>query len=849
MKKLILCVLALLCALPYLSAQDDSKKGKHNKKASADTVQVTNVTGEENASVDLSEGQSDDSESGDNHFIPGLLHSSQDIYANNTSYTFSIAYFRARGLDNKYQDVCLNGFGMNSMITDRASYSQWGGLNHVFRYPENIANLNEAAFTFGNVGGAINYNLRASFLRRQLRATYSMSNRTYNNRVIVTGATGLMKNGWSVAGSLSGRFGHNFSYVEGTTYNSLAGFFAVEKKFDDANHLNLSAFASYTSRGMQANAVQEVYDLLDNHYYNANWGWYQGKQRNARVRTTCEPVILLTHTYAPKSNKIQVQSTIATSFGRNNTTALNWYDVPDPRPDYYRYLPSYQINNGDTNYYYPNIFNYWASNDESYTQVNWDKMYEVNQLAAIQGKRAQYMVENRVYDHFLLGGSSNVNATLTKHVKLFGGVDFRGVKQKNYKTINDMLGGAYWLDVDKFSEGDFPDDQNVQYNDLLHMNDTLYQGDIFGYNYDYHIYTQKAWVMATFTYNHVDFHVGGEIGGTEFWRFGHMQNGRFQNESYGKSEVRRFLEGAGKAGVTYKINGRNYLVLNGMASSQAPSVLNAFVSPRIRNKYTENLKNEKIFAGDFSYIISYPGIKMRLTAYYAQIIDATRLISFYHDDYASMVNYSISGIDQRHLGAELGMEIKLGSMFSLILAGNYGDYRYSDRAEVTMNADNGTDFEGDVERTVYWKNFHVSGTPQLATTAGLKFNYNYWWVNINCNYFDKIFCDLNPERRTSTARGALDENSELYHQVVDQERLKGQFTMDVSVSKSWRIKSGCLIGFNASVTNLLNNKNLVTTAWEQYRFDYSSYNVNKFANKYYYAFGTTFYLGLNLTFN
>ena len=101
MKKLILCVLALLCALPYLSAQDDSKKGKHNKKASADTVQVTNVTGEENASVDLSEGQSDDSESGDNHFIPGLLHSSQDIYANNTSYTFSIAYFRARGLDNK----------------------------------------------------------------------------------------------------------------------------------------------------------------------------------------------------------------------------------------------------------------------------------------------------------------------------------------------------------------------------------------------------------------------------------------------------------------------------------------------------------------------------------------------------------------------------------------------------------------------------------------------------------------------------------------------------------------------------------------------------------------------------
>ena len=285
-----------------------------------------------------------------------------------------------------------------------------------------------------------------------------------------------------------------------------------------------------------------------------------------------------------------------------------------------------------------------------------------------------------------------------------------------------------------------------------------------------------------------------------------------------------------------------------MAESKAPSVLNAFVAPRIRNKYVDNLKNETIYTADLSYVLSYPAIKLRATAFFTQILDATRLISFYHDDYASMVNYSISGIDQRHFGFELGTEIKLGSMFSLILAGTWSDYRYSDRAEVTMNAENGTDFEGDVDRIVYWKNYHVAGTPQVAATAGLKFNYNYWWVNINANYFDKIYCDLNPERRTSTARGALDENSELYHQVADQERLKGQFTMDVSVSKSWRVAHKYNIGFNASVTNLLNNKNLVTTAWEQYRFDYSNYNVNKFANKYYYAFGTTFYLGINFSF-
>jgi len=853
MRKNLLLILGILLIVGMGYAQkpaSDKGKNKKQKASVTDTTSAFNnyAQGNDNA-TSISEGQDDESDNGSGVFVPSLLHSSKDIYTNNTSYTFSIAYFRARGYDNKYQEVLANGFEMNNMVTGRANYSQWGGLNHIFRYPESITNLNVATFDFGDIGGATNYNLRASNFRRQIRATYSLSNRTYNNRFMVTGATGVMKNGWSFAGSISGRFGNNISYVKGTSYNSLGWFLAGEKKINDENWLSLTAFASFIQRGMQSNSVQEAYDLLDNHYYNANWGWYDGKMRNARVRSQSEPTLLLTHNYASSNNKLHIQTTLGASVGFNNTTSLNWYDVPDPRPDYYRYLPSYQIDDGDTSAAYNHIMELWTSNDESYTQVNWDKMYEINQLAALQGKRAQYMVENRRYDQVQGGATSNLNWSFSEHWSLHAGLSFRGMRQHNYKTIEDLLGGAYWIDVDKFSEGEFPEDQNVQYNDLLHMGDTLHEGDVFGYDYHYNIYKEKIWGVVKGTYNHWDFNFGLQFGASQLWRTGNMQNGRFQDNSYGRSAVKNNWENGARLGVTYKINGRNYLVLNGVGESRAPSILNSFLAPRINNSYVNNLKNENVLAGDLSYVLNYPAIKMRLTAFYTQIYDATRLISFYHDDYASMVNYAISGIDQRHLGVEAGAEIKLGSMFSLILAGTWGDFRYSDRAKVSMNAENGTDFEGEVERTVYWKNFHVAGTPQVATTAGLKFNYDYWWVNINANYFDKIYCDLNPERRTSTARGSLDANSELYHRVADQTRLKGQFTLDLSVSKSWRIKYKYIIGFNASVTNLLNNKNLVTTAWEQYRFDYTNYNVEKFGNKYYYAFGTTFYLGLNFTFN
>ncbi len=842
MRKYIFFLLVMLCANSVLFAQEDKgKKGtKKNNKTEENAVQGD----EAQAAVSSVVGDGQDDESDNGNFVPGLLHSSSDVYANNTSYTFSIAYFRARGYDNKYQEVFANGFDMNNMVTGRANYSQWGGLNNIFRYPESITNMNVATFDFGEIGGASNYNLRASNFRRQLRTTYSLTNRTYNNRIMITGSTGLTKNGWAFTGSLSTRFGNNISYVKGTSYNGFGLFLAGEKKINSEHWLNLAGFASYIQRGMQSNSVQEAYDLLGDNYYNANWGWYQGKMRNARVRSQCEPTILLTHTFAPTNNKLSVQTTIGTSFGFNNTTSLNWYDAPDPRPDYYRYLPSYQIDNGDTSGVFNDIVNLWTSNDESYTQINWDNLYNVNLLAAEQGKRAQYMVENRRYDQVQGGISSILNWSFSEHWDLYAGYSFRGMQQHNYKTIEDLLGGAYWIDVDKYSEGDFPEDQNVQYNDLLHKDDTLHEGDVFGYDYKYNIFQEKIWGVVKGSYNHWDLNFGLKLGASQLWRTGNMQNGRFQENSLGKSALKNNIDYGARLGVTYKINGRNYIVLNGMGETRSPNVLNSFLSPRINNNYVKGLANEKILSGDLSYVLNYPVIKMRVTAFLTQIYDATRLISFYHDDYSTMVNYAISNIDQRHLGVEAGAEIKLGSMFSLILAGTWGDYRYTDRANVAMNAENGTDFEGEMEGTVYWKNFHVAGTPQVAATTGLKFNYNYWWVNINANYFDKIYCDINPERRTSAARGSLDENSELYHQVVDQTRLKGQLTLDLSVSKSWRIQRKYTIGFNASITNLLNNKKLVTTAWEQYRFDYTNYNVNKYANKYYYAFGTTFYLGV-----
>ncbi|MBQ4355325.1 MAG: hypothetical protein II757_01550 [Bacteroidales bacterium] len=780
-------------------------------------------------------------------YVPGLLHSSRDIYSSNTSYAFSIAYFKSRGVDSKYQSIAINGLEMENAVTGRASYSQWGGLNRVFRWPENVGNLDPVTFLFGDVGGSTNYSTRASSYRHQFHANYSLCNRNYNNRIMLTYASGLLKNGWSVAASASTRFGSQLSYVDGSSYTGFAYFLAAEKRFNNEHALNLTVWGSPTSRSLQANSTQEVYDLTGDHYYNSNWGWYDGKKRNARIRDTYEPVFMLSHFYTPENGKLQITSNIASTFGRQSTTSLNWNNVPDPRPDYYRYLPSYFNDDPELQAWYTEQ---WTHN-KGMRQLDWDHMYEVNQLAAAIDEQAQYIVENRVIDHVMVAGSSNLVANLSDNIKLSAGVDIRGYRQRNYKTINDLLGGAYWLNEDKYADGESPDNPYLLYDDLDNIGAHLGVGDRFGYDYAYNIYRQNLWATAKFSYSHIDFHVGLNGTSTEMWRTGFMRNGRFPDNSQGNSAHQIFLNYGAKAGLTYKINGRNYLVLNGQWQTQAPSILDAFISPTIRNDYVNGLTNEKDLGVDFSYIMRYPFMRMRLSVFYYKFMDVTDQFSFYHDDYGSFVNYAMTDIDKQNMGVELGVEIPIGSMFTVALAGTYGDYIYTNRPNVTITADNGYDVLGngksEYTEQVYWKNFHVAGSPQVGATLGVKFNYKYWFVSVNANYFDKIYADMNPERRTMAARGTLESSSQLYQDLVAQERLKGQFTLDASIGKSWKVKRNT-IGFNVSVTNLTNNKNLVTSAWEQRRFDYSDYNVNKFPNKYYYAQGLTFYIGINYTF-
>ncbi|NDA63592.1 MAG: hypothetical protein EBX50_16395, partial [Chitinophagia bacterium] len=188
---------------------------------------------------------------------------------------------------------------------------------------------------------------------------------------------------------------------------SIAALIAIGLALEAAGlGLDLTVFGAPTRLGRSTPSVEQFYLLAGTNFYNPSWGWQDGKKRNANVNEFHTPVIILSHEWKIKDN-ITLETTGSFLFGTNNSSALDWNNAPDPRPDFYRYLPTFIEDSALR----VEAFNLYANNKDL-MQINWDRMYQANRasLETIQdadgipgnqvtGKRARYIVEDRVIDN------------------------------------------------------------------------------------------------------------------------------------------------------------------------------------------------------------------------------------------------------------------------------------------------------------------------------------------------------------------------------------------------------------------------------------------------------------------
>ena len=874
-KKLKIAVMALFIATTALAQTDEPKQSADQESVSSEQA------------FTFTEAQlGDDDDMSQNVTI---ISSNQNVYASQVGYTWSPVRFRYRAFNQKYNEIYINGVQMNDMESGQFRYSLVGGLNQQTRGVENALPFEFNNFAVAGMGGSNNYNFRPSAMATGQRVTLTGANRNYTVRAMYTYNSGLRPDGWAFSANVTYRWANMATAnVPGTFYNSLSYFLGAEKKLNDKHAISFVTWGNPTERAAQGPATDEMYWIANSYFYNPNWGYQDGKKRSARVINDFAPTAMLTWDW----NIGQDTKLITSLTGRYSiykSTNLEYNDSENPKPNYWKNLPSSYYDvwypedvAGRTMSGYQDFWRAWAylSGSEENRQINWDRLYLANVQGNATGRDASYFVSARYNNNINLSLASTLNTKLGTNTALNLGLQLAANIGQHYKKIDDMLGSNSLRNINTYALGTYSIGDPHVYYDLRNKDSILKEGDKYGYDYNLHVRKAQLWGSLKWNRDNYQSFLAGRIGGVTMQRDGKMENGIAVSQgngvtSYGKSEVGKFLDGGVKWGVSSNTVKKYGLTWNAGLGFElrAPTASTAFVSPEVNNDFVLHLRNERVFSSEAGLQYESAKFKANVSGYFSHINDATEWQQFYDDDANSFTYVSMTGIQKEYYGLEWGLKYKITPSFSIKTLGTISEAKYVNNAPVIyMKSTEGT-YHNDI---VYNKGMREGGTPLSAFNLTLSYSGGGWFIDVMGNYYDRIYLSYSPTYRygkTLDNRQKVYENTgieaEKVYDIVDGQKViresaleqakgKGGFMLDLSIGKSIRMRKGQL-SINLSLTNVLNNRKMVTGGFEQSRSNYSvntttgdvgSARVYKFdRNPYkFYSYGINGMLNLGYRF-
>lgn len=777
-----------------------------------------------------------------------LLSADQEVFNQFTSFTFSQARFRQRQLDATQQLVTLNGLVLNDPATGLFQRSNWTGLNEVLRVSQSGNGITASPFGFGGGLGYSALDARAAGLTKRSRGAWSVSNQLFRTRWSVSHSSGLTRRNWAYSFLLSGQ--HGKQYVPGTSINATAVFFSIGKRIGK-HDLNVCWFFAPVQRAGSSSILKETAVLSGSNYYNPNWGFQSGTARNAAWSWSKAPWLIADHAFKI-THGLQLVSALGLNRGESGTTGLNWYQTEDPRPDYYRYLPSYPLSTGDS-VMAQEVTEQWQNNLDT-RQIHWDELIALNKanLYSLPGQnqinttetRARYVVEDRVTRNT----TAVFNSKLTKRTEKYNctaGLQITHYRSQRFKRLNDLLGASYWLDYDQFAASGSPDPATQQ-NNLDEPDKKIHEGDRFGYDYALHIEKQDMWALYEQQVPKGQWFVSGQINHNTTWREGLVANGKFPDDSTGQSQRLQFTGLGAKAGYQQQLFRKQYFSAALMYQQRAPLVGQAFVTPELCNRTLAGLRPERLRSFELTWTVRHTSFRTKATLWAVAVSDQTRINTYWSDVSNTFINYILTGVRQRQYGVELGAEKTIFDDHTLQLAIALSDCRYNSRpsAQAWRNSTGEALFEG---RTIYLNNFVATQSPQTCIGASYRYTSGgRWQAGITAAWYDRTYVSINPDRRSAEALTNFTSSDEAaYTPILRQERLPSWLSIDSRIGRSIRGR-GYSIYLFVSINNVLNTQNIITSGSEQFRWDPQF--PDRFANRYTWLPGRTWLFTSSLIF-
>ena len=697
-----------------------------------------------------------------------------------------------------------------------------------------------------------------SLNREQTSAGFAFSSRGMPYSISFSSAQKI-NNDWSLAASLTAQTGRDL-HIEGLFGNSLDINAVASKTWNDRHSLSVALFANPSMRSSRLASTEEAFRLTGNRLYNPAWGYQNGKLRNSRIRREFLPTIFAGYDWQI-DDKTRLDVAIAITAGVKKYSALEWYDTQTPAPDNYRYMPSYFVDENDI---FSAVEAAWIGGDSRYTQINFDHLIVTNR---INNGKAVYAIADRAKR--TISTSAQIGATTICGIgSISYGLDIKISNHRNYKQMRDLLGAEYTLDLDYFLLDDDSYGNSLQ-NDMASPNRQVMKGDRFGYDYAINERYLAAFAAYTLSTNRLNLDIAAKVGYCDIARRGFYRKELFADNSLGRSRLIKLSPYTFRAKADYLIADNHFVEAIIASEAKACDGEDLFLQSQYNNRVIDKPTLQSEHSIELRYLFQKPNFSVSSTLFFAVSLNNTKVRHLYDDLSGEYADVVVSGSNRLRYGLEIETEYRFADHFRLFGAATAARYQYANNSLVTIYSDKSNLLIANhaESRT---KGLSLGNMPQIALTAGLSYYNKGWWANLNLNYAGLRYIEPSEMMRTERVL-AMAVSPEQLATLLEQERLRDAFTIDLSLSKTLylsrlnkKIYSTSAVPrfedkhpksrliFRIGVRNLLGSTNIVYNAYESSRLQRyklaGEYIFNRQASRYLYAYPRTFYASATFAF-
>lgn len=669
---------------------------------------------------------------------------------------------------------------------------------------------------------------------KNLHIGSSVSNSIFANSISARINTPNLWNNWR--SSLGIVLQHIPNRMTAASYKESIGLvFGIEKQLTPKNSVGFSIIWNYSDQSKMATTVKEAFELAKQNTYNPTWGWLVFKPYFPNTKQSNAPIISFKYQhYYSENNYYKFNQSII--IGRQSSSSLEWTQTADPRPDYYRYLPSYlndaSLKNDLTNWYFAHPEN---------LQINFDKIQQINKSS--NDHRSYYIVNQQNSDLLLLNGSFLYAKYFGNEFNLTWGANYFLHHIAYSNQVKDLLGGSYYLNYNNWINDD---GLNASFqNDIIHPDRKITASETWGPNYALNAGQLYPWVQLNKKYARFEAIFGMGYGMQMLYRQGFNTNGLFPLSSFGKSnniwsDTKDF-----KVQLLYKFSGRLYFRSIAFLKWELPTVENIFIDPSFNAITSPYLKLVYHNGVDLSIFYRTPTLKLFISAYSHNTYHNSITKMFYHDQFASFV-YGLAGnIDKTNTGLEFSAEMPFFQKIQLTFVSTLQKNIFLNNPPFQLLSIN--DLQPFANGILHLQQLAAESSPSFANALTLQYQpINSLRIGVTMLYVKQRPIAIDIFRRSDDVKNKLDIFS--WTKIQQTGFLPDNGVVNAYMSKSTQVKiaSKTIRGYlSLSIRNAL-NAFIPVFAYEQSRFDYIKFNTNKYAIKYLLDQGATYSFRIQL---